>query len=136
MRTCSKCVCLALLLAAIGCGSRQPERVKIYPARGAVIFKGQPAAGAIVRVHGVAGATPRAVVRKDGTFALTTYEAGDGVPPGRYRVSVYWRRQGQEDGDEGPFLIPERYSRPESSGLEIEIKPEAQNDLSPFNLKP
>lgn len=135
MRTCSRCVCLALLLAAIGCGSRQPERVKVYPARGSVFFKGQPAAGAIVRVHGIEGIIPRGIVQSDGTFALTTYEAGDGVPAGRYRASVYWRG-GHEEGQEGPSLIPERYSRPETSGLEIEIKPEAQNDLSPFNLKP
>jgi hypothetical protein len=110
--------------------------VKVYPAGGSVFFNGKAAAGAIVRVHGVEAAMPRGVVQKDGTFALTTYEAGDGAPAGRYRVSVYWRRQGQEDGDEGPFLIPERYSRPESSGLEIEVKAAPENKLSAMVLKP
>ena len=132
----SRCLWVPLILVVAGCAGSDTGRVKVYPARGSAFFNGRPAAGAIVRVHGVEPAVPRAVVQKDGTFALTTYEAGDGVPPGRYRVSVYWRRQGQEDGDEGPFLIPERYSRPESSGLEIEVKAEPENNLSPFNLKP
>lgn len=136
MRIGSLCFSVVLLTTAFGCKSDQPESAKVYPARGSVYYNGKPAAGAIVRVHGVEGTMPRGIVQKDGSFTLTTYNASDGVPSGRYRVSVYWRQQGQEDGDEGPFLIPERYSRPESSGLEIEVKPEAQNDLPPFQLKP
>lgn len=140
MRTYSRWVWAVALLPLVGCSDRQPERTKVYPARGAVFFKGKPAAGAIVRVHGVEGVggslMPRAVVQKDGTFSLMTYEADDGIPAGRYRVSVYWRHQGQEGEQDGPSLIPERYTRPESSGLEVEIKAEPENKLSPFNLKP
>jgi hypothetical protein len=110
--------------------------VKVYPARGSAFFKGRPAAGAIVRVHGVEAAVPRGVVQKDGTFALTTYEAGDGVPPGRYRVECLLASARAGGRRRGAVLDSRTYSRPETSGLEIEVKPEAQNDLSPFNLKP
>ena len=140
MRACSTLLWVPLIWVMAGCAGRDSERAKVYPVHGAVFFNGKPATGAVVRVHGVeanGGAVlPRAVVQKDGTFSLTTYEAGDGVPAGRYRASVYWRQQGREEEQEGPSLIPERYSRPETSGLEIEIKAEPENKLSPFNLKP
>lgn len=140
MRTCSSWLWVPVLWFVAGCAGRDSEQAKVYPVHGAVFFNGKPAAGATVRVHGVEGASgplmPRAVVQKDGTFALTTYETGDGVPPGRYRASVYWRQQGREEGQEGPSLIPERYSRPETSGLEIVVKAEPENKLAPFILKP
>ena len=136
MRTSWLWLWLPLFMVLVGCESRDHGRMKVHPARGSAFFNGKPAAGAIVRVHGVEAVMPRGVVQKDGTFALTTYEADDGVPPGRYRVSVYWRRQGQENGQEGPSLIPERYSSPETSGLEIAIKAEPENVLLPFILKP
>ena len=137
MRTCSFWLWVSLTLFVAGCGNNEPDRAKVYPARGSVSFKGKPAAGAIVRVHDVSGAlVSRGVVQKDGTFALTTNEAGDGIPAGRYRVSVYWRRQTSDDEPDGPSLLPDRYSRPESSGLEIEVRAEPENKLSPFILKP
>jgi hypothetical protein len=140
MRACSSWLWVPVLWFVAGCSGQNSEQAKVYPVNGSVYFNGKPAAGATVRVHGVEGTggplMPRAVVQKDGTFALTTYEAGDGVAPGRYRASVYWRQQGREEGQEGPSLIPERYSRPETSGLEIEVKAEPENKLAPFILKP
>jgi hypothetical protein len=138
MRTSPFSICFVLLLPLLGCGSRHPERAKVYPARGAVFFNGKPAAGAVVRLHAPGGAAVLALgtVQPDGAFALTTYESGDGAPAGRYRASVSWRRQGPEEGQEGPPLIPQRYFSPESSGLEVEIKAEPENRLAPFVLKP
>ena len=140
MRTCLLWIWIPLIWFVAGCAGRDSERANVYPVHGSVFFNSKPAAGAIVRVHGVeangTAVLPRAVVQKDGTFSLMTFEAGDGVPAGRYRVSVYWRQQGREEGQEGPSLIPERYSRPETSGLEIEVKAEPENKLSPFILKP
>ena len=131
---------VSVLWVVAGCAGRDSERAKVYPVHGAVFFNGKPAAGAVVRVHGVEAigeaVLPRAVVHQDGTFALSTYESGDGVPLGRYRASVYWRQQGREEGQEGASLIPERYSRPETSGLELEVKAEPENKLAPFILKP
>jgi hypothetical protein len=126
-----------VVLPLLGC-SQQPERRRVYPARGAVFYNDRPAAGAVVRLHAPQGASILAlgIAQSDGSFALTTYESGDGAPAGRYRVSVSWRRQGLEEGQEGPPLIPQRYFAPESSGLEVEIKAEAENRLPPFTLKP
>ncbi len=138
MRTCPFGICLVLLLPALGCGSRHPERAKVYPARGEVLFNGKPATGAVVRLHAPEGASILALgtVLTDGSFALTTYESGDGAPAGRYRVSVSWRRQALEEGQEGPPLIPPRYFSPESSGLEVEIKADPENHLPSFVLQP
>jgi hypothetical protein len=130
-------ICFVVLLPLLGC-RQHPERRKVYPARGAVFYNGKPAAGAVVRLHASQSASILALglVRPDGSFALTTYESGDGAPAGRNRVSVSWRRQGLEEDQTGPALIPQRYFSPESSGLEVEIKAQAENQLSPFTLKP
>ena len=138
MRICLFGICLVFILPVLGCGTRHPGRAKVYRASGTVFFNGEPATGAVVRLHAVQGASIVALgtVRADGAFSLTTYESGDGAPAGRYRASVSWRQQGLEEGEEGPRLIPERYFSPETSGLEIEIKAEPENRLSPFALQP
>jgi hypothetical protein len=129
-----------LWLAAGGCGQRGPEHAPVFPARGELFVNGKPAVGAVVRLHADQPAAevpllPRGVVKADGSFVVTTYKTGDGAPAGRYRVSVIWQRRGPEDADEGKTLLPERYSRPESSGLQIEIMPRTENKIPPFHLQ-
>ena len=124
---------------ATGCANQESDRVKVYPTHGAVFFNEKPAAGAVVRVHGadgiVSSVLSRGVVQTDGSFSLTTFEADDGVPAGHYKVSVYWRQPGHDEGQDGSSLISERYSRPETSGLEVEVQAVPENKLSPIILK-
>jgi hypothetical protein len=119
-----------------GCGR---DGVKLYPVTGKVLVNGNPAANAMVVFHPVGAVAadavrPRATVGSDGSFTLTTHQAGDGAPPGEYRVTVeLWLSSGK--GDESPTSrLPAVYARPESSGLSATVNA-GPTELQPFNLK-
>jgi hypothetical protein len=83
-------VCCA---ATAGCGTPPG----FFPVSGKVLYKGEPASGAVVYFHRTAGiADPRQVLPfgiadEDGGFYLTCDGVGDGCPPGEYAVLVEWR---------------------------------------------
>src|ERR1051326_6275998 len=86
---------LALVLLLPACQESRYERVALSPVRGKVLYNGQPAVGAEVRLHPVTASEkskfyPVAKVEADGSFALTTFENKDGAPPGEYLVTVRW----------------------------------------------
>jgi BON domain-containing protein len=134
---------LAVLVAALlaGCGRSGAPRVVTHPAKGAVTYQGQPVVGAFLALHSKSGShenapTPTAIVRPDGTFALTTYDAGDGVPEGEYVVTLQWRKA-TKSGSEfspGPNLLPDKYSRPETSDIIVRIAA-GQNELPAIALR-
>ena len=132
-------VIIAVLLA--GCGGSGPPRIPTHSAKGAVTYQGQPIAGAFLALHPKSGSlenapTPTAVVQPDGTFTLTTYDAGDGVPAGEYVVTLQWRKVTKSGGEflPGPNLLPARYSRPETSDITVRIAA-GQNELPPISLR-
>jgi hypothetical protein len=84
---------LVFCAAATGCGTPPG----FYPVSGKILYKGEPAPGAVVYFHRTAGvADPRQVLPvgiadEDGGFYLTCDGVGDGCPPGQYAVLVEWR---------------------------------------------
>jgi hypothetical protein len=103
------------------------------------MFEGAPAAGAVLTFHRVGDPNkanlPHAVVAADGTFALTTIIPGDGAAPGKYAITVIWKKKGKGrgDNDEGGWMLPQRYLSPDLSGLTAEVN-EAPTELQPFVL--
>ncbi|QEG01944.1 hypothetical protein Mal15_60250 [Stieleria maiorica] len=68
-----------------------------YPAHGTITVNGEPPEGAVVELVAsgrsqpdVRNSRPWALVEADGTFALSTYEIGDGAPAGEYDVLIRW----------------------------------------------
>jgi hypothetical protein len=131
-------VLLLVLLTLIGCGGQRPT----YQVQGKVLCDNKPAVGAVVTFHRTDGDTsilPNGVVKGDGTFELTTYALGDGIPAGEYRVVVMWERKtgkktgGGDDDDPGIHLLPPRYYKPETSGLTAAVTP-TTTTLEPFIL--
>jgi hypothetical protein len=94
----SRVLAAAIVAAASGCGSP----TGLVPVSGTVLYRGQPATGAVVYFHrqaesGAAGVpVPSGVVEDDGRFSLTTDGLGPGARPGTYTVLVEWR---DEKGD-------------------------------------
>jgi BON domain len=124
-----------------GCGQSGPPRVATHPTKGSVTYQGQPAAGAFLALHPKGepkseAPTPTAIVQADGTFAVSTYDSGDGVPAGDYVVTIQWRKAVKSGNDylPGPNLLPTRYGQPETSNLVVHVAA-GQNDLPPIVLK-
>jgi hypothetical protein len=144
---------MALLAAGAaflpGCGEPPEARVARHPARGRVLYKGQPLGGAAVALHPVDDAkygkdVPRPSSRtgEDGKFQLTTYEANDGAPAGSYIVTISSAPKARREGGilndpKSPIatdVLKGRYLDPKKSKLKVEIK-EGENDLAPIDLQ-
>ena len=84
---------LAAAIVAAGCGSP----AGLVPVSGKVLYRGEPAAGAVVYFHRTAepGSAstpiPYGIVEDDGTYSLATEGLGSGARPGTYSVLVEWR---------------------------------------------
>jgi hypothetical protein len=131
---------IGLAFCLVGCGGPEaPEAVQAV--KGQVIYRGQPAVGAIVVFHKVGAdpntGQPSGKVLDDGTFTLTSYRPGDGAAEGEYRVTVSWRQViggSLSDPDYGPEKLPEKYQSPETSGLTVTVVT-GSNDLEAFQIK-
>jgi hypothetical protein len=120
-------ICLAaILLATAGCGGN------LQPVRGKVTLPdGSPAAGSLVVVESeIDGKTisARGDVQTDGTYELSTYQPGDGVPPGKYRVLVAPPPVANIDAPTRPPFHA-KYSSFQTSGLEFEVKAHEKNEF-------
>ncbi len=117
-------VCLLLLC---GCGGGRG----LVPVSGTVRYNGKPLPNVYVSFSpddpGIRAATGTA----DGTgrYQLTTFQANDGVRPGKYRVAV--RYESEPEGPRlaaddinykrGKLITPLKYTDPEKSGLTAEV---------------
>lgn len=133
----------ALVVAGMLCGAVSCQRRDIdpvYPVRGKVLFHGKAAQGARVTFvprdrSGPQAPRPNAAVEADGTFHLSTRLAYDGAPAGRYAVTIVYLSPAKKIDDEnaGPDLLRGKYRDPNTTPLEVEVKP-AENELPPFKL--
>ena len=131
---------LAAITAVCGCSSKKVEgRKDVFPAHGKLLVDNQPAAGAMLVLHPVGGPydaeRPAATVGPDGAFELTTYVGKDGAPPGEYIITAQWHVSANRDAP-GPWpnVIPEKYAKPESSDLRVQIAA-GPNDLQPIVIR-
>ncbi len=131
-------VCVSL---CAGCSKEEP-RVRVYPVRGEVKYKGQPAVNAHVVFHPTdpnQSFRPHAFVQEDGSFQLSSYVSNDGAPVGTYKVTINWPHTlpGSEDASgehEGPDLLGGRFTDPNKSPWPVEVKP-GPNELAPFVIR-
>jgi hypothetical protein len=81
------------VIGVAGCG----RPAGLYPVSGKVLYKGEPAAGAVVYFHREGpspvptSTIPFGIADADGSFNLTCDGVGDGCPPGKYAVLVEWK---------------------------------------------
>lgn len=84
---------VTVLVPSSGCGNP----AGFFPVSGKVLYKGEPASGAVVYFHRVSGepiakpSIPYGVVDEAGRFDLACDGVGHGCPPGSYAVLVEWR---------------------------------------------
>jgi hypothetical protein len=117
--------------------SGSPDNV--YPVRGEVFFKGQPATGAAVHFHPLEGeecTAAFAIVKDDGSFEMSTFGNNDGAEPGNYAVTINWRKEERVDDEvvTSPDRLGERYSKADTSGLKVTVT-EGKNVVPRYDLK-
>lgn len=136
------CLVLISALATLG-GACNKSSAKLYPVKGKVLFKDQPAEGAKVVFSPTGeentqfrGDRPTATVAADGSFEMRTDPHGVGVPPGNYAVLITWFPPRDENPNANPKnKLPPKYSDPTNPPLKATVKEEA-NDLGTLTLSP
>jgi hypothetical protein len=128
------------MFVALGCRNSSG----IYPVRGKVLYRGEPAVGATVTFvrKGVAKGSKehpsQGVVGADGTFSLAS-PLGSGALPGEYAVLVEWKVGADKIKGRGAALsaadrLDRRYLDPAKPLLSATVEPKT-NILQPFELK-
>jgi hypothetical protein len=136
---------LGLLACLASCGKRA-EGPPLYPVRGELYVASQPAAGAMLILHPASSGAesgewpsgyPRAFVKEDGSFAVSTLADEDGAPPGEYVALVQWlpTSAGDAESDAGAAKdrLKGRYMNPKTSPLRVKVE-ERPNDIPRFDL--
>jgi len=119
-----------MLVACLsGCGG--PEPPPMVSVTGKVLHAGQPVTAGSIYLHPDASNSyqkdkPSSLLQLDGSFTMKTYPFGDGVPPGKYKVTL------------APALASRlkkpQYALPERTPWEIEI-PETDVTEHVFEVK-
>lgn len=102
------------------------------------MFDGKPLEIGAIMVQPQAGPAAQARIQSDGRFSLGTFVPGDGAIPGRAAVRIVCREELTTPGEERAFgrsMIPERYSRFESSGVSVDIRPGMESVLIELSRK-
>jgi hypothetical protein len=125
------CALLALFFG--GCGGS--SATKTFPATGVVTFKGEPLPNAVVSFIPAGGRPAAGMTNAQGEFSLSTFKAGDGAMPGMHRVALGEPAVEMKEGDYSvpepkPPRFPVKYTDPNQSGLEFEVKPGAENKFT------
>lgn len=123
-----------ITLALVGCKSNSggPE---LAPVSGTVKYKGQPLPNAMVVFHpqGEGSFSASGTTDTSGAYSLMAPPHGLGAKPGKYHVTVEARGPDKPPAGQtavipggpsiqGDLLIPEKYTKPDKSGLEAEVK--------------
>ncbi len=97
---------------------------------GTLNVDGKPASKGTVHFQPAQGPPATGIVQ-DGKFTLSTYKEGDGVVPGKNRISVEVVTEvPTKDGDTtSKSLIPAKFLTAETSGLQIDVRPSGYSNL-------
>lgn len=129
--------CTALVLA--GCNHRD-YGVETFPVTGLVCVDGAPTAQVSVTLHRVGGMdkkTPTVsatISKEDGSFAISTFEDGDGVPAGDYVATFTWAEFNPISRSMGPDKLKGKYNDPDQSQFKVSVAPGAKVDMGRIEL--
>lgn len=132
---------VSICLAITACSKPDTGRKVTIPVRGEVYVDGQPAAMLQIQCHPVGGmdredpTVTQAITDQEGKFQLSTYEAGDGVPLGEYKLTFVWQDFSVLSASySGPDKLKKRYSNPDSSEFPLTVEQGSPIDLGRIEL--
>jgi hypothetical protein len=131
-----------------GCGG--PTRPATVPVAGHVTYRGKSVPMGEIMFYPEQGHPATGTIGADGAYRLMTYAPGDGAIPGRYRVTIRavrftggghaktfdeeLRGGGSSAPAKAEWLVPEEYSRPETTPLRVDVTPGSK--VINFDLPP
>lgn len=129
-----------------GCGKKEAARLTLQPVEGKLHVDGKPAARAQLMFYPDPPLTdsngrslkPTAEVDAAGKFRPSTYVAGDGLPPGKYAVTVTWPKIIVDQGEEqqGPDQLGGQFSNSKKPITTVTVQlQEGEIVIPPINLK-
>jgi hypothetical protein len=130
----------ALLSSAAGCGKTEAD--VLIPVEGQVRYAGKPLTTGVVVLYpdttkgNSTQHEPRGQIGEDGRYQVATHPRV-GAPPGSYRVGVTATAPPDPSNPYAPprTLIPERYGKPDQSGLSLEVRAGAAPGTYDVDLK-
>lgn len=138
-------ICLGMLACVVGCSSEEePYRKPTSGVTGQIMVDGTavPTAEPLkIDCHSVAGVDQKhptfssALTGEDGKFQISTYETGDGVPPGEYTLTFMWGKMNIIAASYGgPDRLKKKYSDPKTSEVQFTVKEGEPVDLGVIQL--
>ncbi len=128
-------------LACLACQEQGQPRKETFPVTGQVYVDGEPVKLLAVTCHDMSGidaelpTTSSAFTGENGTFSISTYESGDGVPEGEYVLTFMWgQREGFSGRYGGPDKLKDRYTDPKKSDVRFTVEPGKPTDLGRIEL--
>lgn len=131
------------IIAGASCSEEGPHRKETYPVTGRVTVDGNvPDSPIQVTCHSTMGIDQEhptfsaSMTGTDGSFELSTYETGDGVPPGEYVLTFFWGKMNLVSMNYGgPDKLKDRYKDPEKSPVKFTVEPGKPTELGLIELK-
>lgn len=120
---------LFLVPLVVGCSE---AKVPVVPVSGKITVNKEVPVGAEIVLHAKGHTLPEGVspvgrVAEDGTFQVSIYEQGEGVPAGEYVATVQWFKIGKAAAGEDPVVkdvVPKKYRDPKTSPIAVTVKNE------------
>ncbi|NBR04395.1 MAG: hypothetical protein EBT92_01335 [Planctomycetes bacterium] len=114
-----------LVFSLVGCGQVKPKLVKVS---GKITLNGKPLTAGSIYFHPASTNTfkkdnPSSLLQEDGSFNMKTFPYGDGVSPGKYKITLAPQLASR-------ISLP-HLSDPEKTTSEITV---SDNDIENFNL--
>ncbi|QDT52687.1 hypothetical protein Pan44_06990 [Caulifigura coniformis] len=135
---------LLILLTALAGGCGGETGPQLAETVGVVMYKGKPLASANVTFIPASGPAAYTSTDEAGAFALSTSgDPGAMVGPGTFVVTAFEQLAVKKSEEQltaadikkmNTSLIPAKYGRPETSGLNETIKPDVKNEFK-FDLQ-
>lgn len=136
-------VLLYAVSCTAGCGEDVDRNLKeTFPVQGALTVDGAVPEGAVrVTCHDIAGLDTEnpsfswSLTKPDGSFELSTYEEGDGVPQGKYVLTFFWGTwNAMSMSFAGEDKLANRYADPKTSQITFEVDGSGPVDLGTLRL--
>lgn len=136
-------VLVVCALALSSCGETiDPGSKPVYPVKGTITVDGKPPGTPIqIGVHDKQGVDTKdpsvssGLCNADGTFALNTYNAGDGVPKGDYTLTFVWKNFNPVSVSySGEDKLKGKYDKVEDSPVKFQVDGTGPVDLGTIEL--